>query len=342
MKSKHILYVSLFALAVCLSPSRAVAQDDYNLDDQLQSHLGNEYFRVNALVQTVGRFSLEDDNFQGGRTFQAANARLSFRGNLDGGFYYRVFFNMVSEPNLLDAFVGYRHSDALRITAGAMKPRQSLDFIPDPGSHDFIDRARITGLLTGSREVGVAADGHIGDFYYFAGLYNGNRLAANNNNRFYAITRAQYTIRNLIDGTIQIGAGFSHGNSNGTISGSRGPGLRGDRTIAGLDLRAETDQFLFAAEILSGLLETVQFPNNTEQISGIYFTSGTRVSERTWLLARYQDWNIDLANFSARQITVGANITATSIVSFDINADAYFPDPGDAQYGISVQFQVQF
>ena len=80
---------------------------------------------VNAILQTGLSYSLDDDHFYGGRTFEAANARLIIRGMLDGRFFYQVQVNMVAEPNLLDLFIGYRHSDALRISAGAHKPKQS-------------------------------------------------------------------------------------------------------------------------------------------------------------------------------------------------------------------------
>jgi hypothetical protein len=152
------------------------------LADQIKDVIQHEAFRVNALVQAGFRYSFSDDGFQGGRTFEAANARLSFRGTIDGKFYYRVLLNVVSEPNLLDAFAGYKHSDAFRITAGAMKPKQTLDFIPDPGSTDFVDRTKITGLLVGSREIGVSAEGEVDNFYYYTGLFNGSRLSDNNNN----------------------------------------------------------------------------------------------------------------------------------------------------------------
>lgn len=39
-----------------------------------------------------------------------------------------------------------------------MKPTRTLDFMPDPGSTDFIDLAKMTGLLVSSREIGAATD----------------------------------------------------------------------------------------------------------------------------------------------------------------------------------------
>ena len=124
------------------------------------------------MIQAGLRYSLQNDNFQGGRSFEVPTVRLSIKGIVDSRFFYKVNFDLADEPNLLDAYIGYKLNEALRITAGAMKPRQSIDYIPDPGSKYFIDRARITGLLVQSREIGLSAEGTIKGFYYFAGIFN--------------------------------------------------------------------------------------------------------------------------------------------------------------------------
>lgn len=204
-----LLMAPLFSLS-------AVAGDGSSLDDQLKNYLHSEYFSLNVLLQSGARFSFRDDNFQGGRTFEATNARISIRGNLDRGFFYRILYNAVSEPGLLDAFAGYKFSDEFSLTFGAMKPDQTLDYHPDPGSTDFIDRTRMTGLLVGSREIGASA----------------------------------------------------HGDSQGTRTGSRGPFLRGNRSIAGGDLRIESNSILFAAEYLRDALETTALPGNGNSMYG--------------------------------------------------------------------------
>jgi len=165
----------MFMMMVVITPNTAWAEEE-PLADQLISAVQHEAFTVNAIIQAGLSYSLDDDYFQGGRTFEAANARLSIRGMLDERFFYRVHVNMVAEPNLLDLFIGYRHSDALRITAGAQKPRQSADVIPNPGETDFARRSMIAGQLVQSREIGVSVDGNHEGFYYYGGFFNGSRL----------------------------------------------------------------------------------------------------------------------------------------------------------------------
>lgn len=329
--------LSWVIIAFNLIVLNSTTADEEPLAQQIRSAVQREAFTFNALVQSACRYSLADDRFQGGRTFEAANARLSLRGNLDGGFYYRLLFNLVKEPNLLDAYIGYRLSDAMRITMGAMKPKQSLDYIPNPGSTDFIDRARITGLLVQSREIGVSFEGNVGGLYYFSGIFNGNKLSSNNNNELYGIGRLQYTFKDL-----QIAVQGSHGNSPGVQSGSAGPVLRGSRTILGGDIRLEADRLLLAAEYLAGSLETVADTTKMELISGYYITAGYRILEKTMLLSRWQSWGYREQDFRDYQFSFGFNHNFTGITSCQLNADAYFPEKSAARYGLSFLLQVQF
>ena len=97
----------------------------------------------------------------------------------------------------MDAYIGYKLHDAFSFSVGSMKPKQTLDYIPSPADNNFVDRATMTGLLVGSREIGISTTGDIGGFYYYTGLFNGSRLNTNNNNKFYGIGRIQYTVNNL-------------------------------------------------------------------------------------------------------------------------------------------------
>ncbi|MGF7140706.1 porin [Roseimarinus sediminis] len=329
-----LIILSLFFLTV-------KAQEE-PLALQIREKVQHEAFTVNALLQSGFRYSLKDNYFQGGRTFEAANARISIRGTIDGQFYYRLFFNLVSEPNLLDAYIGYRYSDAFSVTVGAMKPKQTQDFIPDPGSTDFIDRTRINGLLVQAREVGVAAEGNLKNLWYYAGFFNGTKLRGNNNNQFYGIGRLQYSLPDVASGQLKLGIQGSYGNSPGVRTGSTGPMLRGNRSIYGGDFRYASERWLFAGEYMAGLLETVTFPDRAELISGFYFTAGFQALEKTMFLARWQTWKEREANVKGVLFTLGMNHALTSLTSFQFNFDTYQLDDDDIQYAVSLLLQVQF
>ncbi|TVR70486.1 MAG: hypothetical protein EA408_11330 [Marinilabiliales bacterium] len=341
MKNRIILFIAASAV-LTVSAGRWTQAQDEPLAGQIRDLVQHEAFRLNLLVQSGFRYSLYDDDFQGGRTFEVANARVSLRGEIDNRFYYRIFVSMGREPNLLDAYAGYRHSDALRITAGAMKPSQTADFIPGPHETDFVDRARITGQLVQSREIGLAAEGDINGFYYYSGIFNGSRLTDNNNNKFYGIGRLQYTFEDIVPGTLQVAVSGSHGNSRGIRSGNAGPVLRGERSIYGADVRMETASILLAAEYLAGNVEIAEFPDRKEHISGYYLTGGYRFIESTMALVRLQSWGYRERDFRDNQLTFGINHDFTGITSFQANIDAYFPDVGDNRYGLSLILQVYF
>lgn len=337
---KHILPLIIACLLVFSLP--AFSQENSSPDEDLRSYLQKDYFTVNVLIQGEGRFSFRDDDFQGGRTFNLVNARISIKGRLDRGFFYRLYVDAASSPVLLDAYVGYRVNEAFSFSLGAMKPDQTLDYLPDPGSHNFVDRATMTGLLVRSREIGLAIRGNVSDFYYYAGLFNGNRINSNNNNRFYGRGRLQYTSLDLIPGSVQFGLSGSHGNSEGTISGSSGPLLRGRRSIAGADVEIYTGRLYLAAEYLRGSLETLTLPSVAEVISGYYFTGGVQVRDNTMALCRWQAWYYREAGTRERKLTLGANIDFTAITGLVVNIDAYIPNQGYTRYGASCIFQVQF
>ncbi len=341
MKVKIILLFTASVIFMNAAGSGIQAQDE-PLAEQIRGLVQHEAFMLNLLVQSGFRYSLSDDDFQGGRTFEVANARVSLRGEIDNRFYYRILVNMASEPNLLDAYAGYRHSDALRITAGAMKPSQTADYIVSPQETDFVDRARITGHLVQSREIGLAAEGDINGFYYYSGIFNGSRLTDNNNNKFYGIGRLQYTFDDAVPGTLQVAVSGSHGDSRGIRSGSVGPVLRGERSIYGADLRMETATVLLAAEYLAGNVEIAELPGSKELISGYYLTGGYRFAESTMALVRWQSWGYRERDFRDNQLTFGINHDFTGITSFQANFDAYFPEEGDNRFGLSLILQVYF
>ncbi len=350
MKTIPLIFSKLFAAHILclfvLSTGMAFAEDSQEepLADRLREVLHHEAFTLNALLQTGVVYSFKDDKFLGGRYFDVANARISMSGTIDNGFFYSVLFNLASEPNILDAYVGYRQSDAFRVSLGAMKPQQSSDYIIHPGATDFITRANITGLLVASREIGLAAEGDYNDFYYYAGIFNGTGLSRQVNNKFYGIGRLQYTmvIEDLDNARLQLAVQGSHGETPGATSGSFGPTINGKRTILGGDLRLEANGFLFATEYMRGHLETSEVAGGEENISGFYFTTGYWFWESTMLLGRFQSYAYDKQDFRDNQATVGLTHLFTDLTSMLINVDVFFPEKGDTQYGIMLGMQVMF
>jgi hypothetical protein len=322
------------------------AQEQQSLDEQLRSIVKSEPFNIAMLFQSTFRYSFEDDGFLGGRTFQIPQGRLDFRGNLDGGYFYRLHTNMVTEPNLLDAYVGYKHNDQLILTLGRQKPLQSPDFIPGPQGTDFMARARITGFLVQFREFGLSARGTKGDFTYFAGIFNGTSSPNNVGNNFYGVGRLQYTFRDLGPGFLRLGIHGGHGSGTderASITG--GTYFVSDRSVIGFDAHYQTDKWKLKGEYMQGWYNDVVlmpgFSFRDDLIRGYYINGAYNVSEDLKFVGRFQHWMRD-GSETNYQSTLGLIYEATSIVSFRVNLDVYTPSNGDSQAGIGAMMQVHF
>ena len=335
---RHIL-ISLFLPAITLSMA-------YSLEDTIAypSLPKNEKMDIKVALKPGIKYSLADDNFQGGRVFDIKFAAIVMEGKLEKGFSYFVKVNMANEPNLLDAYIKYTYSEQLIFSAGAMKPKQTLDFIPDAVSTDFAFRAKITELLVDSREVGLSLEGDIGRFYYFSGLYNGAGLSKYNNNKFYGVGRLQYTFNISHSADLKVGVHGSHGHTPGVRSGSYGPVVSGDKTLFGSDFRLETGRLLLAAEYSTGLIYTEDDNKDEyrETISGYFFTAGYSVLKYTQLLGRWQGWAFKEKDLLYNQYTLGINQKFSKKVGAQLNFDSYLPDKGDHKSGFSLALKVTF
>lgn len=340
-------YLSSLLGLVLATSSLLSAQNQQNLDEQLRSIVKSEPFNISMLFQSTFRYSFDDDGFQGGRTFQVPQGRLDFRGNLDGGYFYRLHVNMVTEPNLLDAYVGYKHNDQLILTLGRQKPTQSPDFIPGPQDTDFMSRARVTGFLVQFREIGLSAQGTSGDFFYFAGLFNGTSSSNNLGNDFYGIGRVQYTIQDAGAGFLRLGLHGSYGSGSTTRPAPFGGSMFvSDRSVVGFDAHYQTDKWKLKGEYMYGKYDDTFVPSigftRDEIISGYYINGAYNVSDELKFVGRFQSWKRDEPRDLNYQSTFGIIYQATSVVSFRVNLDVYTPVGGDSQAGIGALMQVYF
>jgi len=304
LRIKTVAKFSFFIATLFLLTERSFSQTEGdNLNNQLKSLLKHDAFSVSGLIQANGRYSFEDNNFNGGRTFQAGNARLSFSGELDQGFDYRLQFNIAREPNLLDAFIGYTHNEQFRFRAGAQKPEFGGDLLPHPGRTDFIERARLIGALLKSREIGISFFGDIDRFRYDIAVYNGSGITTNTDNQFLYMARFSYR-PDLGDGrNFLIGINGAFSDSFNTNSGSSAIQLDGERFIYGGDVRYEDESWIFAAELLAGDLEVTNYIAGPEEhILGYYITGGYKINDKTRLLARWDHLGISYCRQKKRSI----------------------------------------
>ncbi len=301
------------------------AQKKTPLITTVQSRLQSDAFKASALVQAGFHYSLSDKTFYKGRSFEAKRATVTISGKLDKHFFYVARADMIKEPNLLDAYIGYARNEKFKVRLGVLKPKQNLDNNPSPVTMDFISRTMVNDLLIDLRQVGLAMEGKIGGFGYAASLVNGNHTSLNSDGNFYAIGRLQYEFFKIVGGNLVLGISGSHGECPDVQSGLFGPQVTGNRKTYGADLYYHSKKLMFKAEYLEGDLEIEQITptRNNDIISGYYFTLGYNLSPKLRVLSRWQNWQRKALDTSANQLTVAVNQMISKYVSYRFNFNLY-------------------
>lgn len=340
-KVVYAMTIMLFMSLTTLNISSFAQENtsDQTAEEMINQYLKHDFLQLNVLLQGNVHYSIHDTKFQGGRTFQVPNARIGLSGDLDENFYYGVLYNVAREQSLLDAYIGWKYTDLFRIQLGAMKPRFSADFIPDPVTHDFVDRSRLPAHLGLTRQLGVMVMGDINRFSWFAGVFNGNRLRANDNNKFDFLVRLEGS-ETVTDGMLDVGVNAMFGE---TTQSPVGVFIAVERSIFGADIRYENQEFLIAAEYLYGQFESVDF-DREETINGFYVTAGHYIEEDLLALLRLQNMLHTAGEFfEGSQVTLGVKKFVTSLVSVEANIDVYNPGTDEkSQFGITLNANLLF
>lgn len=340
-KAVYVLIFVLFMSLITFNASSFAQENasDHSAGEMIDQYLKQDYLQLNVLLQSNARYSIHETEFQGGRTFQIPNARVGLSGELDENFYYRVLYNVAREQSLLDAFIGWEYTDQFRVQLGAMKPRFSADFIPDPVTHDFVDRSRLPGHLELTRQIGVMAMGDVSRFTWYAGVFNGNRLRENDNNKFDFLARLEGS-EPVADGVLDLGVNAMYGE---TTKSPVGVFIAVNRRIFGADIRYDDQNVLFAAEYLNGYFESVDF-DREETINGFYVTGGHYFEEDLLAMLRWQKMLHTAGEFfEGSQVTLGVKKIMTSLVSVEANFDVYNPGTDEeTQFGITLNANILF
>jgi len=339
MIQNSIRSMIFLSFTLFLSISALQAQDQEPLTSEMQNLLKSEPFNVGILLQSTANFSLSDDGFNGGRQFGLGATRLRFGGSVDSGFDYVLQMDFRRTTSVIDAAVGYRSSDQFYLRAGLQKPDIGLDLAPNPGQTDFINRARLIGLMLNTREIGVSASGNFDNFDYNVAIFNGTGYSLNNDDRFMYLAKIGYDVDMDNNRSLYLGA-------NGALNTTQNEGITGnlfstgDRLIYGLYADYRSDSWFGAGELLMTTFESNQTTDD-ETITGAYITIGNNVTENDQLLARWDHIGYNETDLISNLFILGWNHQATSVISFQVNALAQFED-GDESFGLAGNFQFQF
>ncbi len=306
--------------------------------DSWKAKLKSEQLRVSLLLQSVGVFSFDNDNFNGGRRFELGATRLDLRGILESNFTYRLQVDFRRSPNILDAQIGYKASDQFHLVAGSFKPFLSADLDPSPADTDFIDRARLVGAMLNSREIGLTVLGKTGQINYRIGMYNGYGLQTANDGRFLYTARLGYS-PNFGNQSVELGLNGAINMSENERVGNTGLSSTGDRILYGGFIKYNSEGLFGTVEFLQTKFED---RGRDETITGFYTTIGYKVSPRDEVLVRWDHLSYDIRDSSSELFILGWNHQATDLISFQLNFLGLFVDGVDEQLGISGNFQFAF
>lgn len=339
MNYNSVRSIFLFSLLILLTAGNLQAQEQEPLAGQLENLLKSEPFNVSFLLQSTANFSLQDDNFQGGRGFGLGATRLKFNGNVDGGFNYNLQMDFRRSPSVFDAAIGYRNSAGFGLKAGLQKPDIGLDLQPNPGATDFINRARLVGTMLNTRELGVSASGAFDSFDYTVSVFNGTGRSLGNDDRFMVAVKGAFDVELENDGSLYIGANGALNSTQNERVGNTGFTSDENRLIYGAFAKYDSESWFGAAELL---MTSFDGPGvNDETITGAYITLGNKVTDKDELLARWDHIGFDDTDSSSHLYILGWNHQATSVISLQVNALGQFDD-GEEFFGLLGSFQFQF
>jgi phosphate-selective porin OprO/OprP len=140
----------------------------------LQSSDGDYRLQLGALVQTDGRFSV-DNPLPITNTFTLRKARISLAGRLAKYFDFRLMPDFGNGATTLqEAYLDLRFSSKLRIRTGKDKTPVGYELLTGDAGLLFPERSLASSLVP-NRDVGVQAQGDLagGRIAYAGGLFNG-------------------------------------------------------------------------------------------------------------------------------------------------------------------------
>jgi hypothetical protein len=323
--------------------SEVLAQDNTETEriEALRDMVKSESLNLSMLIHSRGVFSFNEN---GTRTLTVPNARLKVDGKLDGGFSYNLQFDATSDNILLDAIIAYAINERTNFAVGAQKPGISYEFLTAPHKLDFVTRSFIVTALAQNRELGARLSGDFSnEFNYSVGIFNGNRLGANDNNKFYYVGRLGYNSSSE-DGSLVVGVNAAYGEqSNAQLSAGILPNIDGERFIYGGDLRFENATFIFASEVLAADLDYIGFTEQ-DNVFGVHVTGGYKLSERSRVLLRFENLDSELLGpfVNQERLVFGFSHFPTKQTGFRINYNLPLDNTDFSNHGLALSYYIAF
>jgi hypothetical protein len=327
----RILAASALALVLLLpAPTPAAAQDgEEPLLDSLRERLKSREFSLGLLLEVTGDLQ-SDRAFPGENGFGVGTVRLDLRGELDGGWGYRV---QTEFGGILDAFLSFRAHPSVVVDGGLFKAPFSAEFLLPSADIDMIDRPQIVRGLVPRRKVGAQVRGapDDGPFAYRVGVFNrGGPIGGSDDGTLLWVARATYGTPELRDGVtwtegFRVGVNVARGGDRPVTGAGLGLRYTGIRELFGADVRFEDGPWLATGEIVAGRARVPE-PRSPW---GFEATAGYRLTERSQILARWDFFSADVPGTADSNLLIlGWNHWPTGAAQLQANLAIPMRGPG--------------
>lgn len=141
----------------------------------LKSADGSFQLKLRGLIQTDGRFFIDDQEQPGANSFRIRRARPILEGTVFRHFDFRLMTDFGEGQTVLqDAYLDFRYWPQVRLRAGKFKFPVGLECLQSATDLLFVERAFSTSLIP-NRDVGVQLHGDVWDgaVTYAVGVFNG-------------------------------------------------------------------------------------------------------------------------------------------------------------------------
>lgn len=247
-------------------------------------------------------------------SFSIKRARVKFTGNLDERFSFQLLAETAVTPLLLDAYMEYKMSDALKIKTGQFKIPLSAEALASATKQDLINKYQFISQMLPStcRDIGVMASGEFPEnkISYSAGVFNGSgpNAADNDGKSFYV---ARLTAKPLAK--IKAGVGFagSHEMNKSVPADNYSTKIEKalafasyEKQIAQADLEFKQNGLSLKAEYIAGNyspdVSTIKEVNAAGfGVTGSYFVIPKKLSA----VARYEEYDPNDSVTDAKDVT---------------------------------------
>jgi phosphate-selective porin len=348
---KRLIAMILIAVTISGAACHVLAKDGEEPKlEEFRKHFKKDYFTVAAVMQFVFDFQNER-TMSGSNGFSVGMARIQFKGEFDEGFGYFLQSSFTAAPSILDAGMYYKTSRAVRLRIGQFKAPFSKEYLTPAPNVDFVNRARVVSALSTGRQIGFEISGGLAGntLNYYAGVFNGNGIAANSNDGDYLYAGRISFMPDIsgddrADRSLEVGvnAAFSRDRAAGIVGGLM-PQFDGDRLLLGADARLHYGGLLLSGEYIRTKLEPVEGEESVPW--GFHVTCGYMVSPKVQILMRWDGFDLDnIVSDDKRSewLIWGINFWPTGVAELQLNYIVDMDDSDIDHNQVLINSQVSF